>query len=353
MKLKDVNKKDLEKDINRIKSNEITEPELDAMMIKYDDALKEMDSNKKTKKPAEKKAPAKKPVEKKAPAKTATSKKASEKKPVEKKPAEKKAPVKKVVVAPVEKTAPKGRGYNGKYEVYPSGDGYQYRLKASNGEILVVSEVYSTHDSLLKAIDAVKRNIDTGDIRIIEDKHGMFKFKLTSKNYRVLALGSSYSTEKSATRASESFKRFALSADIVNIEAPEDQDAGTATPVEKPENVEDKTGGKYVIEKFNGEFSWDLKASNGQILCQAEGYTSKSGAISSIDNFKKNVETGSFKIIKDKNDNYQYKLYTPSGRVAAIGESYNSKQLAESAVLSVVAYYKSAEITEADETESK
>ncbi len=353
MKLNDVNKTDLEKDINKIKSNEITESELDSMMVEYDEALKELDANKKAaKKPTTKKAPAKKPAAKKETTKPAT-KKAAEKKPAEKKPAEKKAPAKKAVVAPVEKPASKGRGYNGKYEVYPSGDGYQYRLKASNGEVLVVSEVYSTHDSLLKAIDAVKRNIDTGEIRIIEDKHGMFKFKLTSKNYRVLALGSSYSTEKSATRASESFKRFALSADIFDIETPEDQDAGSATPMEKPANVEEKTGGKYVIEKFNGEFSWDLKASNGQILCQAEGYTSKSGAITSIDNFKKNVEIGSFKIIKDKNENYHYNLYTPSGRVAAIGESYNSKQLAESAVASVVAYYKSAEVTEAEETESK
>ncbi len=99
-----------------------------------------------------------------------------------------------------------------------------------------------------------------------------------------------------------------------------------------------------MVEKFDGEFSWDLKASNGQILCQAEGYTSKSGAMSSIDSFKKNVETGSFKILKDKNNNFHYNLYTASGRLASVGETYNTKQLAESAALSVVAYYKNAEI---------
>ncbi|MDE6013913.1 MAG: YegP family protein, partial [Anaeroplasmataceae bacterium] len=159
------------------------------------------------------------------------------------------------------------------------------------------------------------------------------------------ALGAHYSSEKSAVRASESFKRFAMTADIIDIETPADQDTD-ATPVDLPKRIAKKTGGKFVIEKFNGEFSWDLKAANGQILCQAEGYTSKSGAQSSIESFKRNVEAGSFKIIKDKNDNYHYKLYSASGRVAAIGESYNSKQLAESAVLSVVAYVKDAEITE-------
>ena len=238
----------------------------------------------------------------------------------------------------------KGRTYNGKYEIYPNGDGYQYRLKASNGEILIVSETYASRDGVIKAIDAVKRNIESGEIRIIEDKHGKFKFKLTSKNYRVVAFGANYSTEKSAVRASESFKKFAMKADIVDITLSDDSDLNSSVVV-IGERV-DKIGGKFVVEKYNGEFSWDLKATNGQILCQAEGYMSKVGVMNSIENFKKNVEKGSFKIIKDKNDHFHYNLYTPTGRVAAIGETYASKQQAESAVNSVVAFYKKAEIVE-------
>ncbi|MDE6408204.1 MAG: DUF1508 domain-containing protein [Anaeroplasmataceae bacterium] len=208
-----------------------------------------------------------------------------------------------------------------------------------------MSEVYTTKDSALKAIDAVKRNVEDGEIRIFKDKRGLYKFKLTSKNYRVLALGSSYSTEKSAIRSSESFKNFALKANTVEIDTPADQDNIVEAYLDIT-TADVKTGGKYVVEKYDGEFSWDLKASNGQILCQAEGYTSKSGALSSIESFKKNVETGSFKILKDKNGNFHYNLYTASGRLATIGESYNSKQLAESAAFSVVSYFKDAEIEE-------
>ena len=238
----------------------------------------------------------------------------------------------------------KGRTYNGKYEVYPNGDGYQYRLKASNGEILIVSETYASRDGVIKAIDAVKRNVESGEIRIIEDKHGLFKFKLTSKNYRVVALGSNYSTEKSAVRASLSFKKFALKADIVDIVL-DDEINNFATVVEITDRV-DKTGGKFIVDKYNGEYSWDLLATNGQILCQAEGYMSKVGVLNSIENFKRNVENGSFKVIKDKNENYHYIFYTPTGRVAAIGETYDSKQQAESAVYSVVSFYKNAQIVE-------
>ena len=270
-----------------------------------------------------------------------------------KKTATKKTQIKKTTkkTEETEVTQPKGRTYNGKYEIYPSGDGYQYRLKASNGEVLIVSEVYASREGVIKAIDAVKRNVETGEIRIIEDKHGKFKFKLTSRNYRVLALGSNYSTEKSAVRASESFKKFAVKADIVEIEAP--QEVELASTVVEIGQREDKNGGKYVYEKFNGEYSWDLKATNGQILCQAEGYTSKIGVLNSIETFKRNVELGSFKIIKDKSDHYHFNLYSPSGRVVAIGETYASKQLAESAVNSVVSFYKNAEIIEKKETVEK
>ena len=240
----------------------------------------------------------------------------------------------------------KGRTYNGKYEVYPNGDGYQYRLKASNGEILIVSETYVSRENVLKAIEAVKRNIVDGELRIIKDKHGMFKFKLVSKNYRVIALGSNYTTEKSAVRASESFKKFALKADIVEIETPVDKESLSATPVEMGP-VEDRYGGKYIVEKFNGEFSWSLRANNGQILLQVEGYTSKNSVLNSIEVFKKNAANGTFKIVKDKNDNYHFRLYSAAGRVAAIGETYGSKQLAESAATSVYSYYKNSETVEA------
>lgn len=248
--------------------------------------------------------------------------------------------IQKHIVVPTKK----GRTYNGKYEIFQVADGYAYCLKASNGEILVTSETYISREGVIKAIDAVKRNLETGEVRIFADKRGKYKFKLVSKNYRVLAISSTYSVEKSAVRASESFKKFALKADIVDIEVL-DNDFESATIIEII-NDEDKTGGKFVIERFDGEYSWDLKASNGQILCQAEGYTSKAGCMYSIETFKKNVKLGVFKCIKDKSSRYCYKLYTPNGRVIAIGESYPTKASAEASANSVVAFYNLAEIEE-------
>ena len=334
-----VDKKALKADIIRAK-NAKSEEDLNKLEAKYADALKEMDEKKaqpQKSEPAKKEAPKKETAKKEAPKKEAPAKKEPAKKATAAKATKAAAPKK-------EKEAPKGRSYNGKYEVYHTGDAWQYHLKASNGEILFVSETYTTRDGVIKGIDAVKRNLETGDVKIFADKHGNYKFKLVSRNYRVLAISANYSTEKGATRASESFKNFAVKADIVDIEY-EDVDLKTATPIEIDLNDE-KTGGKFIVEVFDGEYSWDLKASNGQILAQAEGYTSKAGCMNSIESFKKAVVEGSFKCVKDKNENFQYKLYTSSGRVCAVGEAYPSKSSAESAAQSVASFFKNAEVVE-------
>lgn len=254
---------------------------------------------------------------------------------------------KKTKVVPVKK----GRTYNGKYEVYQVADGYSYHLKASNGEILVTGESYTTRDGAIKSIDAVKRNLETGEVKVFADKHGHYKFKLVSKNYRVLVISSNYSVEKSAVRAAGSFKKFALIADIVDVEE-QDMDAKTAITI-TVDRTQTKDGGKFVIEKFDGEYSWALKASNGEILCQTEGYTTRLGCLNSIEVFKKNAEYGIFKTIEDKMGRFYYKLYSQQGRVCIVGESYSSKQSAESAANSTVAFYKNAKIEEIKEKNKK
>lgn len=329
-----INKEELIADIEKIKNSKDAD-EIDAIMAKYEKGLAEMDRKN------AKKAQAQEEPEKKAAAKRPAVKKAE-------------APVVDEAVEKNDEDKPKTGRYNGKYEVYQAADGYAYRLKASNGEILATSEIYTTRDGVLKAIDAVKKNVEVGEIRVFADKKGKFKFKLTSKNYRVLLISANYAQEAGAQRASESFKKFAIKADIVDVEI-KDDDLASATAI-KITNTEDKNGGKYEIDDTDGEYSWDLKASNGEILVQMEGYTSKAGVLSSIEKFKQYVEEGTFKSIKDKTGHYQFKLYTKSNRVAAVGESYKTKTSAVSAANSVVSFYKLAEVVELEretKTEAK
>jgi len=55
---------------------------------------------------------------------------------------------------------------NPKFEIFTDkGDEYRFRLKASNGEIILSSESYTTKENCLKAIDSVKYNTIWSDIR--------------------------------------------------------------------------------------------------------------------------------------------------------------------------------------------
>ena len=244
----------------------------------------------------------------------------------------------------------KGRVYQGKYEVFEENNYYRYRLKASNGEVLFVSEMYASHDTALKSIDAIKRNLEKGKTSIIVDKKKNYKFKLVAANHRALAISANYGSEKSAQSALESFKRFALTDDIVDIELPQEQlDSSLVLVAKKKE--EDKKGGKFVLRKdANGEFSWEFKANNGEILCQKNGYSNKNSLETAIVAFKDTVRNGDFYISKDKNNLYQYKLYN-KGRLFVVGESYQNDDAVESVVTSILNFLELATIS--DRTQPK
>lgn len=237
-----------------------------------------------------------------------------------------------------------GRTYNGKYEIYKENNYYRYRLKASNGEILFESEIYATYKTARSSIDAVKRNIINGKTTIIVDKKKNYKFKLTAANHRVLVISANYNSEKAAQSALESFKRFGQTDDIVDIELPADEIDAQLIELSK-DHDEDKKGGKFILKKdANGEFSWEFKPNNGEVLCRASGYSSKNTIDTSVLSFKENVRNGKFYVYCDKNNRYQFKLYSQSGRLSMVGESYDSQEAVQSVVRSILNFIELAVI---------
>jgi len=51
-----------------------------------------------------------------------------------------------------------------KFEVYQSANGYRWRLKASNGEVVAVGEEYTSKDGAKKGCEAVVRAAAEADI---------------------------------------------------------------------------------------------------------------------------------------------------------------------------------------------
>lgn len=230
----------------------------------------------------------------------------------------------------------------GKFEVFPVGDVFMYRLKASNGEILVTSELYSSLKGAKSAIDTVIKSINDGNISVTKDKHNYYQFKLFSSNKRLLVASANYASQDRCESAAQSFKKFAINAKIVELEKDEEQLMEEITI----ENKENKKGGKLIISVTDGEFDFKLTASNGAIIASSEIYKSKAGAVSGIDTFKQAIANGKFFVVKDKRAMYQFKLYSSAGRVVVYGEVYKAKAQAISAANSVASFIESAELVD-------
>ncbi|MFZ1258536.1 MAG: DUF1508 domain-containing protein [Candidatus Saccharimonas sp.] len=56
-----------------------------------------------------------------------------------------------------------------KFEVYKSKNGYRWRLKAGNGEVVATGEEYTTKDGAVKGCEAVARAAEAADVVIIEE----------------------------------------------------------------------------------------------------------------------------------------------------------------------------------------
>lgn len=51
-----------------------------------------------------------------------------------------------------------------KFEIFESGNGYSWRLKAGNGEIVAGGDEYATKDGAKRGCSAVRRAADDADI---------------------------------------------------------------------------------------------------------------------------------------------------------------------------------------------
>jgi uncharacterized protein YegP (UPF0339 family) len=96
----------------------------------------------------------------------------------------------------------------GKFEVYKDKAGeFRFRLKASNGQTLLVSEGYKTKPSCMNGVDSVRKNSQTDSL--YERKKtaaGKFMFNLKATNGQVIGTSESYDTATSRDNGIESVK---------------------------------------------------------------------------------------------------------------------------------------------------
>lgn len=255
-------------------------------------------------------------------------------------------PVAKVEEAPKE-AAKTTKGQTGKYEVFPEAGFYKYRLKANNGEILLVSSSYKTREGAHNGIATLRKNVKEGSKRVVTDKSGFSQFRISTANDgRLIVAGEIYPTLLSAQNALASVEKFYKTHrenDLEEIPEAEIREWKVELPP-----VNDTANGKVEIFIAEDGKKWQgrLLASNGVLLFMTTTYSSKNAVIKAIENIKEKALAGSISILRDKQNRYQFRVFSDNGAVLVMGETYPSRDSAISAASSVRNFIGSAKLVD-------
>ena len=219
----------------------------------------------------------------------------------------------------------------GKYEVYPAAGFLKYRLKANNGQILLVSRPYKTREGAINGIETFRKNAANGSHRIITDKKGRAQFRIfTANDARLIVAGEIYPNAEGAQKALDSTLRFYDTDNIQNLEEiPESEIREWRAELK---DVEAKPNGK--IEMFkddDGKWVGDLRASNSELLFLTTAYSTKTALQNALRSVANNAMKGNISIVCDKQNRYQFKVYSDNGMDLVFGETYDSKEAATTA----------------------
>ncbi|MBR2449097.1 MAG: DUF1508 domain-containing protein [Clostridia bacterium] len=258
-----------------------------------------------------------------------------EEKKLAKKPVAKKAPAKKVEEKPIEEVKqPKKKV--GKWTVEFKGHGeYLSKLLASNGEVMLSSEIYTTEEGARGGIATIIKGVDSGKFVIYQDKNKNYYYKLKTANNRLLCVGEIYKSKDQCLKAVESVKRIAKDSTILE-EVYEGAQYIDYVPATVSTEIKKGTRGKWRVETTeDGAYSAKLYASNGQLMLATEEVALEKSAKNAINSVKKNAAEGNFIIDRDKFGRFYYKLRNVQKSVICIGEAYDTLESCTSAIESV------------------
>ncbi len=107
----------------------------------------------------------------------------------------------------------------GKFEIKATKNGqFMFNLKASNGEIILTSEMYKTMKGLKNGIKSVRTNSKVADhFKTMMSKMGEPYFVLRAGNYQVVGRSEMYSSDNALANGIESVKKNAPDAAVDDL----------------------------------------------------------------------------------------------------------------------------------------
>ncbi len=109
--------------------------------------------------------------------------------------------------------------------------GVKFDLKATNGQIVLTSEIYSSEAACRNGIESIIKNAPGAKVEnqteagwevmthpkfeMYEDKAGEYRFRLKARNGEIIGVSEGYTTKVSCENGIESVKKNAAAAEIV------------------------------------------------------------------------------------------------------------------------------------------
>ena len=96
--------------------------------------------------------------------------------------------------------------------------------------------------------------------------------------------------------------------------------------------------GKFVITtRKNGEFQFNLKATNGQVILTSEGYKTKASCLNGIESVKKNSQVEKrFEVKMSSNDKPYFTLKATNGEIIGKSQMYANEVNMKNGIASVM-----------------
>ena len=109
--------------------------------------------------------------------------------------------------------------------------------------------------------------------------------------------------------------------------------------------------GKFEIKtRKNGEFQFNLKATNGQVILTSEGYKTKASCLNGVESVKKNCQDEKrFEIKEASNGKPYFNLMATNGQIIGSSQMYANQVNMKNGIASVMNNAPDAEVVDLTE----
>ncbi len=201
----------------------------------------------------------------------------------------------------------------GRFVIFKGNDGqYYFNLKAGNGHIVLQSEGYTSKAGAENGVASVKTNgVDLDHYELLEASNGQWYFNLEARNYQVIGTSELYVSKYNATRGMKTVRE--VIAKVLRYEAALEGGAGFD-----------------LFEGQDGQYYFHLEAANHEIVLQSEGYVSEAGALNGISSVRENgKDLANYEILEAADGQYYFNIKAQNHEIIGTSELYVSKYNAE------------------------